>query len=138
MADAERTSPLAPVISQPERTGTVYEAKMAPGAPGGRGPLRFEEGLATDTDIPNEFVTGISQGYITAPGRPNHNEPVFIKTAEETIRERVHMGSAAWTSAPTFLQGFSEGAGPEAEVKYIAVDRSGGSYLRTNPATVID
>jgi hypothetical protein len=138
MADAELSSPMAPVIQVPEKVGTTYEAKMAPNAPGGRGPLRFEEGVATDTDVPNEFMTGLSQGYITAPGRPNHNLPVFIKSAEETMSERAHMGSAAWTSAPSFLQGFSEGAGPEAEVKYIAVDRSGGSYLRVNPATVND
>jgi hypothetical protein len=138
MADAELSSPLAPVAVSPERTGTVFEAKIAPNAPGGRGPLRFEEGIATDTDVPDEFTVGLSQGYVTAPGRPNHNQPVFIKTAEEVIRERMHMGSAAWTSAPSFLQGFSEGAGPEAEQKYVAVDRTGGSYLRRNPSTVID
>jgi hypothetical protein len=138
MADAELTSPLAPVAISPEKQGNVYEEKIAPNAPGGRGPLRFEEGIATDTDVPNEFMVGISQGYVTAPGRPNHNEPVFIKTAEEVVRERTHMGSAAWTSAPSFLGAFAEGAGPEAERAYVEVDRSGGSYLRQNPSTVID
>lgn len=138
MADPEMTSPLAPVALSPERVPTYFEAKIAPNAPGGRGPLRFESGVATDTDVPNEFMNGISQGYVTAPGRPNHNANVFEKWPEETTRERIHMGSAAWTSAPTMLQPFAEGAGPEAEVRYVAVDRSGMSYMRRNPATVID
>lgn len=138
MADQELTSPLAPVALAPERVPTFYEAKMAPNAPGGRGPLRFEAGVATDTDIPNEFMNGIQQGYVTAPGRPNQNANVFEKWPEETIRERVHMGSAAWTTAPTMLGDFAAGAGPEAERKYVEVDRSGGSYFRVNPARVID
>jgi hypothetical protein len=138
MADAELSSPLAPVVQVPERIGTSYEAKIAPNAPGGRGPLRFEEGIATDTDVPNEFMKGVSQGYITAPGRPNQNANVFEKSPEETMAERAHMGSAAWTSAPSFLQGFAEGAGPEAEQKYVEVSRSGGHYARINPACVQD
>lgn len=138
MADPQLRSPLAPVALAPERVPTFYEAKIAPNAPGGRGPLRFEAGTATDTDIPNEFMNGISQGYVTAPGRSNHNANVFEKWPEETIRERTHMGSAAWTSAPTMLGDFAGGAGPEAEQKFVEVDRSGGSYMRRNPAVVID
>jgi hypothetical protein len=138
MADRELSSPLAPVALSPERAPTSYEAKIAPNAPAGRGPLRFESGIATDTDIPDEFMQGISQGYVTAPGRPNHNANVFEKWPEETIRERTHMGSAAWTSAPIMLGDFAEGAGPEAEQKYVEVDRSGASYLRRNPAVVQD
>jgi hypothetical protein len=136
--DPEITSPLAPVALAPERVPTFYEAKMAPNAPGGRGPLRFESGVATDTDIPNEFVYGMQQGYITAPGRPNHNANVYEKPAEQTIQERIHMGSAAWTSAPTMLGDFAAGAGPEAERRFVEVDRSGMSYMRVNPARVID
>jgi hypothetical protein len=138
MADQELSSPLAPVVQVPERVGTTFEAKIAPNAPGGRGPLRFEEGVATDTDVPNEFMLGLSQGYITAPGRSNHNANVFEKPADQVMAERAHMGSAAWTSAPSFLSGFAEGAGPEAEVKFVAVERSGGHYGRVNPAVVTD
>ena len=138
MADRELQSPLAPTAVPPERAGTVYEAKIANGAPGGRGPLRFEEGIATDTDVPQDFELGIMQGYITPPGRPNHNQPVFIKTPEETTKERAHVGSAAWVEAPTYKQAFVDGAGPEAEVSFIQVDRSGGRYERINPARVVD
>lgn len=138
MADQELTSPLAPTAVPPERVGTVYEAKVAPDAPGGRGPLRFEEGVATDSDVPNDFMTGIMSGYTPAPGRPNHNAPVWIKPAQETVKDRAHMGSAAWTQAPTFLQGFAEGTGPEAERKYVQVDRDGAHYNRVNPACVND
>lgn len=138
MPDMDRVSPLAPVVLPPERQGTVYEAKMAPNAPGGRGPLRFEAGTATDTDVPNEFMTGISQGYVTAPGRPNNNNPVFIKSPEEVMGERAHMGSSAWTAAPSYLGGFAEGASPQAEQHFVEVDRTGASYMRVNPARVAD
>lgn len=138
MADQDLTSPLGPVILPPERQGTVYEAKAAPNLPGGRGPLRFESGTATDTDVPNEFMLGIQQGYITAPGRPNHNANVFEKPPEKVMAERAHMGSSAWTSAPSMLGDFAGGAGPEAEVKFVEVDRTGRSYMRINPARVTD
>ena len=51
-------SPLAPMNPYSERQGTVYEVKTAPNSAGGRGPLRFEEGLATDTDLPAEMTKG--------------------------------------------------------------------------------
>lgn len=130
---------LAPNPQYPEHVGAVYERKMAPNAPGGRGPLRFEEGLGTDTDIPNEFVKGIMQGYVTAPGRPNHNANVYEKPAEETMRERLHVGSASWPEAPTFVGEFGHGSMADyAAVKYEQVNRSGGRYGRQNPAEVED
>jgi hypothetical protein len=138
MADQDRVSPLAPTAVPPERQGSVYEVKQAPDAPGGRGPLRFEEGLGTDTAIPRDFVVGIMQGYTTPPGRPNHNANVYIKSAQETTQERAHPGSAAWTESPTYMGDFVQGAGPEAEVKFIAVERDGAHYNRINPAKVQD
>ena len=48
-------SNIAPVPSFPERVGTTYERKISPAATGLRGPLRFEEGVATDTDVPRDF-----------------------------------------------------------------------------------
>ena len=54
------------------------------------------------------------------------------------MRERVHVGSAAWVEAPTYLGAFAGGSGAEAEQNYIQVDRSGGRYERRNPAQVMD
>lgn len=130
---------LAPNPMYPERVGVNYERKMAPNAPGGRGPLRFEEGVATDTDVPNEFVKGVMQGYMPAPGRPNHNANVYEKWPEETMKERAHMGSAAWVEAPTYLGEFAHGSFSDyAAVTYEQVSRSGGYYRRLNPAEVDD
>lgn len=129
---------LAPVPSYPEKTPTQYEAKFADNVTR-RGPLRFEEGVATDTDIPSEFTTGVMQGYVTAPGRPNHNQNVWIKSPQETLAERAHLGSAAWVEAPTYLNEFSAGSFSDAsEYSYETAQRSGGHYLRANAATVQD
>jgi hypothetical protein len=131
------SSDLAPAPQFPERVGSVYETKIANGLPMSSGPLRFEEGLATDIDIPSEFQNGIMQGYATAPGRPNHNLNVYEKWPEETLRQRAHVGSAAWVEAPTFLSEFAGGADADAAaIRYQQVDRSGGRYERINPASV--
>lgn len=129
---------IAPDPRVQERTGAVYERKMASNTVR-RGPLRFEEGVATDTDVPNEFTKGAMQGYITAPGSPNHNANVYIKTPAETMQERDHVGSASWVEAPTFLGEFGQGSFSDyAKVSYEQVDRSGGRYERLNPAVVSD
>lgn len=138
MADRTESSPLAPEPRYPERVGPVYERKMGTNGMR-RGPMRFEEGIATDTDVPGDFTVGIMQGYQTAPGRPNHNRNVFEKYPDETMRERAHLGSAAWVEAPTYLQGFAEGSFTDyAQVSYQQVDRSGGRYERRSPAVVDD
>jgi hypothetical protein len=130
---------IAPAPQFPEKTPVSYERKFSDAQPGLRGPLRFEEGIATDTDVPNEFQNGASQGYITPPGRPNHNQNVFEKYPEETMAERAHVGSAAWVESPNFLGNFSEGAfGNAAELRFEEDIRSGGHYTRINPATVVD
>ena len=136
MADAR--SPLAPMNPYPERVSNTFEVDVADDRPGRVGPTRFEEGLATDPSVPGNFVTGISQGYVTAPGRSNHNQNVFEKPAAETMASRLHPGSASWTSAPEFLGAFAGGTSPEAERRFIAVTRSGGSQKRRNEAEVID
>jgi len=139
---ADTRSPIAPSGMYPERPGTAYERKMGPDRAGVVGPLRFEEGLATDTDIPNEYTKGFMQGFVTAPGRPNHNANVYEKWPEETMRERAHVGSAAWVEAPTYLGEFAHGADSVVtEKKYEMVDRSapyGRRYERHNPAEVMD
>jgi hypothetical protein len=136
MADVTNSSPLAPAPSMPQQQSSVYEVKVAPDMPGGRGPMRFEEGLATDTDIPNEFVNGMQQGYST--DARGHNVNVYEKWPDETMRERIHVGSASWVESPTYLQAFMGGSSPEADHNYIQVNRNGSSYLRRNPAQVLD
>jgi hypothetical protein len=129
---------LAPAPGYPEKTPTNYEVKVGDNY-ARRGPLRFEEGVATDTDVPNEFTKGVMQGYITAPGRPNHNANVYEKSPAETMAERAHMGSAAWVEAPTYLGEFAHGSFSDASAPtYEEVVRSGGHYTRYNAATVED
>lgn len=127
---------LAPAPRVPQQQSSVYEVKVAPDAPGGRGPLRFEEGIGTDPNVIPEFITGMRQGYID-DGR-GHNASVYIKPAEETMQERIHVGSASWVEAPTYLQGFMGGQSDEAERNYIQVSRSGGHQMRRNAAQVLD
>ena len=130
---------IAPTPQFPERVGTSYERKFSPATPGLRGPLRFEEGIATDTDVPNDFQLGLDQGYDTPAGRPNHNENVFEKYPEETMRERAHVGSASWVEAPTYLGEFAQGNfGDHSQIVIEEVVRSGVRYGRMNPASVND
>ena len=129
---------LAPAPHLPERVGYTYERKMAPAVPANRGPLRFEEGVATDTDVPNDFAKGVMQGLQTPPGRPNHNANVFEKYPEETTRQRAHVGSAAWVEAPEYLGEFSHGAFAGGDHhEYEQVDRTNRAH-RLNPAVVMD
>jgi hypothetical protein len=130
---------IAPAPQMPERPGTIYDRTMSPALPGQRGPLRFEEGLATDTDVPMEFTKGAMQGYLPAPGRPNHNQNVFEKFPDETMRERAHVGSAAWVEAPVVLGEFAGQAfADHGENAFEEVIRDGGHQFRLNPAVVQD
>jgi len=101
-----------------------------------RGPLRFEEGVATDTDIPNDFGLGAygdTQG--DGRGRPFTN----IKDPATTMRERAHVGSATWIEAPTMLSDFvigaSIGQGPPNFEMEVGSERR---LIRLNPAQVQD
>jgi hypothetical protein len=116
----------------------MYERKMADNYDR-RGPLRFEEGIATDTDVPSDFQKGIASGSAAAPGRPNRNAPVWQKPAEETMSERAHVGSAAWIEAPTYLGEFSHGSFTDyAEQKVEIVARSGARTQRMSATVVND
>jgi hypothetical protein len=126
--------PLAPDPEFQESADRFYEVHTASNS-ARRGPLRFQEGVATDTDIPSEFGKGVMQGYVTPPGRMNHNSNVFEKPAEETMRERAHVGSASWPEAPTFVSEFVGGVN-EPEVQYSQVDRGEGNKRRRNYAKV--
>lgn len=129
-------SPLAPDPDFQESADRFYETKSASNT-ARRGPLRFQEGLNTDTDIPGNFRTGQDQGYRTG-ARMNHNMNVFEKTPQETMSERAHVGSASWPEAPTFISEMAAGAS-ETEVKYLQVARGpiqGTHYARRNYARV--
>ena len=140
--NGKSSSPLAPSPRFPERVPTYYEGKMGPNVSGQQGPARFYEGVTSDTDVRNDFSTGVMQGYGTAPGRPNHNQNVYEKYPAETMRARAHVGSAAWVEAPTHLAEFSHGADSVlAERNYEQVSRGTGlgrKWERHNPAEVMD
>jgi hypothetical protein len=130
---------IAPDPKFAERPGTTYDRKFAPATPGQRGPLRFEEGLATDTDVPTQFTVGAMQGCAPAAGRPNRNKAVHTKTAEETMRERAHVGSAAWVEAPASLTDFAAGGFADyGDNKIERVMRNGAHQNSANPAVVND
>jgi hypothetical protein len=131
---------LSPNPQFPERGQYGYDVTGAPNRPGGRGPLRFEEGLATDTDIPNDFQRGMIEFMVSAPGRINHVDPnTQFKMPEETMAERAHVGSAAWIDAPTMLGEFAHGSfTDQAEVRYEEVIRSGTHQKRQSPEVVSD
>ena len=101
-----------------------------------RGPLRFEEGVATDTDIPNDF----GQGAYGDPGGDGRGRPfTVVKDPGETMRERAHVGSSTWIEAPTMLSDFVIGAGigqspPQFEQELGSEVR----LRRINPAQVSD
>jgi hypothetical protein len=123
----------------PEAQQTMFERSMAPSIPGNRGPLRFEEGIATDTDVPQSFTEGAMHGYMPAPGRPNRNANVFEKLPEETMRERAHVGSAAWVEAPQSLNDFAAGAfADHGDNRFEEVFLSGARQAALNPAVVQD
>jgi hypothetical protein len=129
---------LSPNPMFPERAPQNYEVKMS-GNDERRGPLRFEEGVATDTDVPTDFQKGIMNGFAAAPGRPNRNAPVWQKPAAETMSERAHVGSAAWIEAPTFLGEFAHGSFSQNAEQVIEVKAvSGGRVQRLNPTVVND
>ncbi len=107
-----------------------YERTMAPSIPGNKGPLRFEEGVASDTDIPMEFGKG---AYGDAAGSIAQGWPT--KSPEETTRERAHVGSASWIEAPSMLSEFVQGASTD----HPTFERVAGSetrIVRQNPTQV--
>ena len=76
---------VAPQNPYPEQQQGVFERTMAPSIPGNRGPLRFQEGIQTDTDVPNDFVRG-AYGDTAPNGRFSHpSREMFYKWPEESI-----------------------------------------------------
>lgn len=126
---------LAPAPRFPERTPVAYDRKVASSFPGERGPLRFEEGIATDTDVPSDFGVGVAQGG-PSPARPNRNQKVDTKWPEETMAQRAHVGSAAWITAPTVLGEFVDGSFVGDIVEYEHALNDGTRSQRRNPTVV--
>jgi hypothetical protein len=99
----------APQNPYPESQRNVFERSMAPSIPGNKGPLRFEEGVASDTDVPNDFGKG-AYGDTAGDRRGRPGREMFYKWPEETMRERAHVGSASWIEAPEVLSDFVQGS----------------------------
>lgn len=131
---------VAPAPMFPERTPSMFERTLAPGIPGNRGPLRFEEGVATDTDVPYDFGVGAYQDTAPSPMRMNHPNPeMFYKYPEDTMRERAHVGSATWIEAPAMLGDFVKGAtAGDAIPTFEYVYNTGMHMNRPNPTVVMD
>lgn len=130
--------PIAPANIPNERSPQSYQRTMGPNLAGQQGPLRFEEGLATDTDVPDDFQQGMADGYVTGPGSPNHNNPSGqYKHADQVMRERAHVGSASWVDASSQLGEFVSGV-TEPPVTFPLVGRSGARYERRSPEVVTD
>jgi hypothetical protein len=131
-------STFAPQNPFPEQSNSVFERKYAPSIPGNRGPLNFEEGIATDTDVPYDFGIGAYADTSSAPGRPGHNNPeMFYKHADQTMRERAHVGSASWIEAPEVLSDFVMGAqAGEAMPQFEYAYNSGMHQARPNKTVV--
>lgn len=131
---------IAPVPMFPEKSPTMFERGFAPSIPMNKGPLRFEEGVASDTDVPYDFSRGAYGDTAPSPLRQNHTNPeMFFKYAEETMRERAHVGSASWIEAPEVLGEFVQGsmAGnyqPQFEYSY----NTGAHMNRPNATVVFD
>ena len=107
-----------------------YEVALANNPPGNKGPLRFEEGVATDTDIPFEFGRG---AY--GDGTGTVYTGTCWKHSEETMRERAHVGSASWIEAPTELGDFVQGASAD-HPSFERVVGSEARIQRWNPTRV--
>lgn len=129
---------ISPAPMFPEKSPTVFERGFAPSIPGNKGPLRFEEGVATDTDVPRDFAKGAYMDTAPAPGRMNHNNhEMFFKYAEETMRERAHVGSASWIEAPEVLSEFVQGSMAGDGMPTFENTYNSGAHMNRPNATVV-
>lgn len=99
----------APQNPFPEKGVNVFEGKVAPSITGNRGPQRFQEGIESDTDVPNDFGKG-AYGDTSGDSRGKPTREMFYKWPEETMRQRAHVGSASWIEAPEVLGDFVQGS----------------------------
>lgn len=132
--------PVSPAPMFPEKGNPQFELGFAPSIPMNKGPLRFEEGIATDTDVPHDFAQGAYMDTAPSPMRQNHNNPeAFYKHAADTMRERAHVGAATWIEAPTVLSEFVQGSVAGDSMPYFEYEyNTGGHMNRPNPTVVYD
>ena len=132
--------PVSPAPMLPEKGSQQFELGFAPSIPMNKGPLRFEEGIATDTDVPHDFAQGAYMDTAPSPMRQNHNNPeAFYKHAADTMRERAHVGAATWIEAPTVLSEFVQGSVAGDSMPYFEYEyNTGGHMNRPNPTVVYD
>ena len=133
---------IAPNPAFSEQARHTYQRTWAPSVAGQRGSVRFFEGVATDTDVPNDFGRGAfaDPTFNTSTGRINHNNPdAQYKHAAETMKERAHVGSASWVEAPVVLSDFVQGASAgQALPSYEMVRNPEFRQRRYTPTTITD
>jgi hypothetical protein len=131
---------LAPNPAVPERAPQSFKVRVGTNVGGQEGTVRFYEGVATDTDIPSDFARGAFGDPTFSPNRLNHNNPeAQYKHADETMRERAHVGSAAWVEAPQVLSDFVAGAGAgQTPPRWERVQNSMMRVSRYTPTTITE
>lgn len=131
---------VSPAPMFPEKSPTFFERDLAPSIPMNKGPLRFEEGVATDTDVPADFMQGAYEDTAPSPLRMNHSNPEAVfKHPMDTMRERAHVGSASWIEAPTVLSDFVQGAmSGDGMPQWEYAFNTGAHMNRPNPTVVSD
>lgn len=129
---------IAPPNPYPEAMRNVFERTMAPSIPGNRGPIYFQEGIGQEQDVAMDFGQGAYADTSSSPVRMNHNNPdMFYKPAEQTMRERAHVGSASWIEAPEVLSDFVAGAvAGDGIPTFEMVGNTGYHMNRPNPTRV--
>ena len=129
---------IAPQNPYAEGMNNVFETVVAPSITGNRGPLRFQEGVTNEPEVPSDFGEGAYVDTGSAPSRMNHPTPhALYKPAEKTMRERAHVGAASWIEAPSVLSEFVDGvqAGDGMPTFEMTVN-SGAHMNRPNPVRV--
>jgi hypothetical protein len=106
----------------------------------GNAPVYFEEGIARDTDVPNDFAQGAyGDGAPTHPSKAYQSAQTFVKPAAQTMQERAHVGSASWIEAPSLLSEFAEGAGAGFGMpEFVIMNNPGVAMRRQNAAKISD
>lgn len=129
---------ISPAPRFPERTPTAFERGYGFDRGRGGGPLRFEEGVATDTDVPNDFGQGAySDTRSLSATQSRTASDMFFKPAAQTMRERAHVGSASWIEAPALLGEFVDGTmSGDGIPQFERTFNSGGRMNRPNPTVV--
>lgn len=131
---------IAPNPLYSEKTAQAFEVAYAGNVPGNRGDMRFEEGIGTDTDVPNDFVRGAYIDTAARAGTLNQKDPEHVwKHADETMQERAHVGSATWIEAPAMLADFVAGAGAgQTPPQWEMIMSPGGYSYRRAPTVISD